>query len=171
MAHSTTARFGMVAALVMGLWLAQVGSARACTLDGPAPPRPTAVSGPVAATLAVPAVIDAALLAFQLGYGDQMLPQELAIVQIVLGSTQLAYSTLLMAGGLFGSMMSCTGQNPDTHALLLGGFIGTFLSSWLIADGVASVQVRRHRARQELPFVPTASVSHEGFMVGLGGSF
>lgn len=171
MARSTTARFGVVMALVTGLWLAQAGSAQACATDGPAPPRATSVSGGVAASLAVPAVIDAAMLAFQLGYGDQMLPQELAIVQIVLGSTQIVYSTLQMGLGMMVGMFSCGSNGPDMGALMLGGFIGTFLGSWLIADGVASLQVRRHRARQEATFTPTASVSHEGFFVGVGGTF
>jgi hypothetical protein len=51
-------------------------------------------------------------------------------------------------------MCSCGGNGPDLGVPTLGGFLGgfldTFLGGWLVANGVASVQVRRHRARQDV---------------------
>lgn len=172
MARSTMARAGMLSVMVVGLWLAQVGAASACSFDGPAaPPPPTSVQSGTAISLAVPAIVDATMLAFQLGYGDQMLPEELAIVQLVLGTTQIVHSVFQMGVGLMWGMFGCGNAGPDPGVLLLGGFIGTFLGSWLIADGIASLQVRHHRDRQAVEVLPMASVSAEGFLVGAGGTF
>ncbi|GAB4204788.1 MAG: hypothetical protein OHK0013_20070 [Sandaracinaceae bacterium] len=173
MARSTTACW-VVVALVASVWLWPGAEAKACDPVGPAPslpPPPTGMSTPTAISLAVPAVIDATFLGLQLGYADQMLPTELAVVQIILGSSQVVYSSIQMTLGVVSGSMSCGGNAHDIQALTIGGLVGTFLGSWLIAHGVASVQVRRHRARQEPTFTPRASVSHEGFVIGLGGSF
>ncbi len=170
MGRSSMLQVAMVSAMIVGLWLAQAGQARACSLDGgPQPPPPTTISAGVGISLAVPAVIDATMLAFQLGYGDEMLPTELAVVQVILGSAQILYSSGQMFIGAVSSMVSCGERGPDGAVLALSGFIGTFLGSWLIADGVASIQTRRHRARQQV--LPTASVTPDGFWVGALGSF
>jgi hypothetical protein len=161
----------MMAVMVVGLWLSQAGSASACSLDAPAPPPPTSIQSGTAISLAVPAIVDATMLAFQLGYGDQMLPEELAIVQLVLGSAQILHSAFQMGVGMMWGMFGCGNAGPDPGVLLLGGFIGTFLGSWLIADGIASLQVHRHRERQAVQVLPTASASADGFMLGLGGTF
>ncbi|MFN7696741.1 MAG: hypothetical protein ACK6CU_15550 [Deltaproteobacteria bacterium] len=180
MSVSKLCSMGPVLAVWLGVWLGHVDPAQACS-----PPRDVGttmgssqpsvwsepgLSAPAIASVVVPAAVDALMLAFQLGYGDRMLPEDIAILQILLGSTQVVYSTLQSAFAFLASLGACTGGGPDRPVMMVGGLVGTFLGSWLIAHGVSSVQVRRHRAGQAR-LLPTASAGPDGFFVGLGGVF